>query len=246
MDWVHLQQDLSWSLQLCPDLFQPIGSPETLNVYERDLTTNIQQVVDRHVQFKQICEFSKSWCTDEIRELRQRQNRLRRRWARTGHEEDRITFLQGRRQLRNAIIEAKKKAWRDFCSETGRDDHWRIYWWVVRPQGPAQVEDLDDGNDRITSDEGKATKLAATFFPSLPAGASAHHTRITKKWSNEKGTSHCEVPPIRETELLRTVQRMRRTAAPGLDEISGTLLKHCIFILLPFLLQLFNASLSLG
>ena len=39
---------------------------------------------------------------------------------------------------------------------------------------------------------------------------------------------------------------MRWTAAPGLDETSGTLLKNCIFILLQFLLQLFNASLTLG
>ena len=133
VDWVHLQQDLHSSLQLCPDLFRNIDSPETLNVYERALTANIQQVVDRHVHFKQICEFSKSWWTAEIRELRQRQNRLRRRWARSGHEEDRIAFLQGRRQLRNAIIKAKKKAWQDFCSETGRDDHWRLYGRVVRP-----------------------------------------------------------------------------------------------------------------
>ena len=39
---------------------------------------------------------------------------------------------------------------------------------------------------------------------------------------------------------------MRRKAVPGLDEISGTLLQNCVFILLPFLLQLFNASLFLG
>ena len=123
VNWLHLQQDLHSSLQLCPDLFRLIDSLATLNVYERALTANIQRVVDRHVQFKQICEFSKSWWTAEIRELCQCQNRLRRRWARTGHEVDRIAFLQGRRQLRNAIIQAKKKAWQDFCSEIGRDDH---------------------------------------------------------------------------------------------------------------------------
>ena len=123
VNWLHLQQDLHSSLQLCSDLFRLIDSPATLNVYERALTANIQRVVDTHVQFKQICELSKSWWIAEIRELRQRQNRLRRRWARTGHEEDRIAFLQGRHQLRNAIIQAKKKAWQDFCSEIGRDDH---------------------------------------------------------------------------------------------------------------------------
>ena len=133
VDWVHLQQDLHSSLQLCPDLFRNIDSSETLNVYERALTTNIQQVVDRHVHFKQICEFSKSWWTAEIRELCQRQNRLQRRWAHSGHEEDRIAFLQGSRRLRNAIIKARKKACQDFCSETGWDDHWRLYRRVVRP-----------------------------------------------------------------------------------------------------------------
>ena len=81
VDWFHLQQDLHSSLQLCTDLFRPIDSPETLSVYERALTTNIQQAVDRHVHFKQICEFSKSWWTAEIRELRQRENKLRRIWA---------------------------------------------------------------------------------------------------------------------------------------------------------------------
>ena len=43
VDWVHLQQDLHSSLQLCPNLFRNIDSPETLNVYERALTTNIHR-----------------------------------------------------------------------------------------------------------------------------------------------------------------------------------------------------------
>ena len=95
--------------------------------------------------------------------------------------------------------------------------------------------DLVNGDERITSDKGKAEMLAATFFPSLPPGERAKHNRITRKWRAETGTFPSEVPPIRETKILRTVQRMRRAAAPGLDEISGTLLKICIFILLPFL-----------
>ena len=119
---------------------------------------------------------------------------------------------------------------------------------MVRPQGPTQVEDLDNSTDRITSDEGKAAMLADTFFPSLPPSDIAQHLRITRKWSTEPGTSPSEVPPIQQTELLWTIQRIRRMAAPGLYEIFGTLLKNCIFIiiLLPFLLQLFNASLTLG
>ena len=112
--------------------------------------------------------------------------------------------------------------------------------------GPVQGGNLEKGNDRITSDEGKAATLADAFFPSLPPSDSAQHRRITRKWSTKPGASANEVPPIQQTELLQTIQRMRKTAAPGLDEISGTLLKNCIFILLPVLLQLFNASLTLG
>ena len=163
MDWFHLQQDLHSSLQLCTDLFRPMDSPETLSVYERVLTTNPQQVVNRHVHFKQICEFSKSGgqlisvSYDSVR---------------TNFEEDgpvlatRKTVLYFCREDVNfamQIIKGKKKAWQDICSETGRDGHWHLYRQVVRPQGPVQVEDLDNGNDRITSDEGKAEMLAATF-----------------------------------------------------------------------------------
>ena len=107
---------------------------------------------------------------------------------------------------------------------------------MVSPPGPVQIEALENGNGRIASDEGKAEMLVETFFPSLPTGDNAQHLCITRKWSTKKGTSPSEVPPIQQTELLRAIQRMRRTADPGLDEISGKLFTNCIFILLPFLL----------
>ena len=80
--------------------------------------------------------------------------------------------------------------------EIGRDDYWRLYRRVVRPQGPTQVEDLDNGTDRITSDEGKAAMLADAFFSSLSSSDSAQHLRIMRKWSTEPRTSPSEVPPI--------------------------------------------------
>ena len=52
--------------------------------------------------------------------------------------------------------------------------------------------------------------------------------------------------PIKESEISRTLAKLKLNKSPGLDNISNNMLKHGQSILLPSLKTIFNACLSSG
>ena len=159
VNWAHFQAELMARLHGYSELIEVPDSISAVDDFERCLTSNIQTVIDHQIPMKRICDFSRSWWTPEIRSLRKRQNSLCRHWHKSGCEQDRVAFLKGRRRLRAAIVEAKKSAWQKFCEQHNQGDHWHLYHEVVRSGGSGQVEDLQVGCQRITSDSGKTQAL---------------------------------------------------------------------------------------
>ena len=115
MNWAHFQAELMARLHGYSELTEVPDSISAVDDFERCLTSNIQTVIDHQVPMKRICDFSRSWWTPEIENLRKRQNWLCHRWRKSGCEQDRVAFLKGQRRLHAAIIEAKKSAWQKFC-----------------------------------------------------------------------------------------------------------------------------------
>ena len=117
---------------------------------------------------------------------------------------------------------------------------------MVRPRGSGQVEDLQVGSQRITSDSGKTQALSTAFFPKLQENLDSQQQAVADSWNEPDAMcAGCHVP-VYPNEIIGTIKNLRSKAAPGLDGISGLVLKYCLFILLPFLLRLYNGSLQLG
>ena len=69
---------------------------------------------------------------------------------------------------------------------------------------------------------------------------------VADSWNEpEAMCAGCHVP-VYPNEIIGTIKNLRSKAASGLDGISCLVLKYCLFILLPFLLRLYNGSLQLG
>jgi hypothetical protein len=74
-----------------------------------------------------------------------------------------------------------------------------------------------------------------------------NYTRISKLSKLENSTNFNELDfSIKESEISRTLAKLKLTKYPGLDNISNNMLKNGQSILLPSLKQIFNACLSSG
>ena len=72
--WAHFHAELMARLHGYSELTEVPDSISAVDDFERCLTSNIQTVIDHQVPMKRICDFSRSWWTPEIKNLRKRQN----------------------------------------------------------------------------------------------------------------------------------------------------------------------------
>ena len=244
VDWNSFNSSLRKNLEGAACLHREPESKADLEAQVAALVSCISAVIRDEVPMRRVCDFSRSWWTPEIDELRKSQTRLYRRWRKFREQSDRIAFLRGRRRLRNAIIESKKRAWRELCSNVENGDHWGMFRRLVRPSGPATVEDLTNDGQRLTSDSDKARALASAFFPRLPPDPDGSAAEDFDEPDDvpEPISQHV---PVTRSEVIRAIRHSRAAAAPGSDEISCWLLKKCLFTLLPFLQRVFDGSLRL-
>ena len=244
VDWNCFNSALWEKLEGAACLHTEPDSTADLEAQVAAFTACISAVIRDQVPMRRICDFSRSWWTPEIDALRKSQTRLHRRWRRFRMESDRIAFLRGRRQLRNAIIESKKRAWQELCSNVENGDHWGMFRRLVRPSGPVTVEDLRIDGQCLTSDSDKARALASVFFPRLPPDPDEGAVEDL----DEAVDAPEPIPqhiPVTRSEVIRAIRHSRAAAAAGSDEISCWVLKKCLLTLLPFLQRLFDGSLRL-
>ena len=96
------------------------------------------------------------------------------------------------------------------------------------------------------TDVGKAEALAGVFFPQLPTQRTAEKQEIDDSWSTYRPPGFSERIGFSSSEVIRAIRRQRPGAAPGRDGISLMLFRKCLFMLLPWLVQLFSACLQCG
>ena len=105
------------------------------------------------------------------------------------------------------------------------------------------MEELQVGSQRITSDSGKIQALSTAFFLKFQGNLDSQKQAVADSWNEPDAICiGCHVP-VYPNEIIGTIKNLRSKAAPGLDGISGLILRYCVFILLPFLWRLYNGSL---
>ena len=113
-----------------------------METYADTLSSALMSTATAHVPLKRVGPASHPWWTPELTALRAAHLRARRRWKRSGADADCRAANDCKRALRNAIIVAKRRSWKQFCEETLQTDLWSSFRKVTRPRSRLSVQPL--------------------------------------------------------------------------------------------------------
>ena len=229
-----------------PPLMMP-QTPEEVDQMVAHLTESLQGTIHECVPVKRICFYSRKGWTPQATVLHKLMIDRRRRWTRFQRISDRERYLQARSHFRHCLAKGRRAAWRELCSSTSSANFWTLYKKATRERGSRNVEELHFQQQIATTDLEKATMLSRVFFPPLPPADPSHHDEVTDfSWSTHRPPGLPESELVSTAELVRVIRRLRVATAPGLDGISVLCLRKCMMTLLPWILSLCNASLTLA
>ena len=247
VDWGTFRITLQDTLEHNFHSSRMLDSPQSIVDFVADLTSALQEVIDVHVPKKRVCRLSHAWWSPHLASLRAEHLRARRHWKRTNNHQDKRHANACKRALQRAIIEAKRNSWRHFCETTSPLDMWSTLQKVSRPFLPPSCGVLQHDGVRYHADDDQARLFAAQFFPPNDH----RHTDFHQKIESEVSAIFDHPPSfffqsVTSQEIHTAIHSSGPWKASGIDRITNICLQKCEDLLMPFLTQLFNASLRLG
>ncbi|CAB0007882.1 unnamed protein product [Nesidiocoris tenuis] len=176
------------------------------------------------------------WWTEEIARLRQACRLSRRRALRAAarrgqhHEvavEQQGAYREARRQLRRAINVSKRACWEKVVADVDAD-LWGLGYKIVNRKLCQYVGEAP-------MDEGAASRIVDTLFPSHPA-----------RVDTERHLEADSIPLFTREELEKAIMSLKSGKAPGPDGIPVEVLKIAVKVRPELLLTTFNACLTAG
>lgn len=156
----------------------------------------------------------------------------------TSHE----TFKMINRNFAKAIEKAKADHWKEWMEHISGDDLWNIHRYMkVDPTdyGCHHIPNLRNPNGTFTTTNAdKASSLANMFFPpECPQDQNKHHF----KEHNPPRANNSKFPTFSPQHIINTLAKLNPFKAPGPSGISNTILKHCNYIIVPLLSNIYSA-----
>ena len=243
VDWTQFRRCLATHMTILTTL--PMETSFQLDAAVDRFTITLQQMVQDHVPWMRVCQFSRNWWTPKIKLLRTEMKRAARRWQKRRSHHCRTEYHRLRRLLRDEIRRGKRANWRAWCASFTSADPWKLLR-VVKPKEKNHVEDLRVSDGWIRDDQSKAMTLAEIFFPRLPDADPHLHSIIDHTWDTARPPGLLPTPVVSTKEIRNQCYRMRAKAATGMDDLSILVMKRCFRELIPFFRRVCNASLTLG
>lgn len=221
----------------------PIDQIELVNVDVHTLTNMFTEcVVDAASFMIRSCvrrgRCRAPWFDGECRKLRKTVKRLLRKYRRTVLEKDRLLFAAHRNQLKS-LVRNKKSQHREasaaaLCKNV-QDS--RLFWSQVRQISYRHVP-------RGTISRNVWFEHFVSIFRSMDCDAkSGNWTTETSNTGMEQHMLNCD---ISGEEIVQALASLKCGKAPGLDQISGEMLKCSAQVTLPLLTTMFNAIFTQG
>ena len=252
LDWRHVpwdsfRQSLQSELHSHFPSLPKISSTSDLDLNVTTLTTAFQTTIQAHVPVKHVSTASHPWWSPHLSSLRHDHLHARRRWKRTRTPEDRRALNISKRALRNAIIDAKRHSWRQFCENTSPTDIWKSFKKVSRLSPSRTIQPLIHEGVQHFSAADQAEVFADRFFTPIMTPLTPFHHRIQSDVETLLSEFHT-IPshPITQPEIRQAISKSGPWKAPGRDGVPYICFKQCISLVLPILQHLFTASLRLG
>ena len=195
MDWRHTQWDsfrdtLQQTLHHQFPVFPALTNASSLTAFADTLSSVLASTITAHVPLKHVGPTSHPWWTPELTTLRSAHLRARRRWKRSGADDDRRHANVCKRALRSAVIAAKRSSWKRFCEETSVADMWSSFRKVTHRRTSQCVQPLVSDGVQFFGADDQANLLADRFFPSSIGQKTDFHRLVTSEVA-----AHFSVPP---------------------------------------------------
>lgn len=247
VDWSAFRTSLQDNLQHHFPAPRILDSPQSVTDFAADLTSTLHEAIAIHVPKKRVCCRSHAWWSPHLAFLRAEHLRARRRWKRTLTHQDKRRANACKRTLQSAIIEAKRNSWRQFCETTSPSTMWSTFQKVSRPFFTHACGALQQDGVLYNDDDDQARLLVTQFFPKDAHANNTFHHQIESEISELlTGAPPSSFQPVASQEIHTAIHSAGPWKAPGIDKVTYICLQKCEDLLLPFLSQLFTASLCLG
>lgn len=192
------------------------------------------------------------WWTQECTEAIQARNRAFRVLRRTLTTEKVLEYQRTRAVARKVIKDAKKKCWRNYCSQIGEEVQVQEVWGMIKKMmGVAKSKKMSilvEGDRVASSNKEKAEMMKNAFVKAhsstnLGAEWAAHRQTLMRQWGDvcEKRTEF-ESPLDAEITLFELKSALTSTAqtSPGQDGVCYVMLKHVSDVVLKKVVEVYN------
>ena len=224
---------------------EPIESRQQLDEVVAELTTRVQEVIDRHVPMTRPSPYAKRWFTPELKVQQVEVNKARRTWQErcASHGRTDPTAMQlftdmhsKRRQWTRTIEKAKASHWREFLDKASSRTVWKATPYLKRQDNYACIPALRVGDDDYVDNAGKAQALLECFFP----------TTVQPMPEMVVAPEEISWEPITEQEVAGALNRAKKNTAPGQDGLPTLVWRELWPFVSTRITQIFSASVSLG
>ncbi|KAJ4441977.1 hypothetical protein ANN_11841 [Periplaneta americana] len=148
------------------------------------------------------------------------------------------------RATRGSHVEAKTKAWKEFCSSQSPQNPWGIIYKMCR-----KPENFNRSLNTIQTDNGftsntyeTASVLINKFFPDDSIDTDMHkRTRLESELSPDTE----DEPQFTAEEVERAIKKLNDKKAPGIDAISANIIKNIHTSCADLFVSIFNKCMSL-
>ena len=204
----------------------------------------IQEGIEGSTPWLRPSQYSKPGFSSICKTAQMECKRLKRRFRRSGSDEDREEYSRARNYKSNLIKREQRKGFRDFVTRICESPEamWKGTKWSrdPRPRQATLPPIKDPQNGTWEQDPaGKADLLMKAFFP--PPVTADLSDIPSMKYPPPRS-----IGPITREEIRRVIARAPVKKAPGKDEIPNVIWWILYRSIAPILLVLFNWSLSLG
>lgn len=216
---------------------------ESMSVNEKVDCLNkwVTEVSDRRLKrLKKVNPGGVVWFTDEIRRQRAAVGRLRSKFQRARRQGlDETPYLlryrEAYRSYKNNLKEAKNAHWRAFVTDEGNLDPWgKVYKLCRGKRGGYDVNSMKVGDIHTINWDDSVTLLLGEFFPSSPDEAPV------------LAQPEVQRDPLTRSEVNWAVYRGAQKKAPGLDGITGEIMRAIWAALPRHILSLYEQCLREG
>ena len=166
-DWELFNKTLLERLRGYDTYWKELTGSEDIDQTVKDVTQAFQDTIKELVPEKKICQFSKPWFNEDVKEKWRKMRKAKKLLLRSS--KDKETFMTCRAEFQATVKIAKETSFRDFCSSFKNEDMWTKFNRLNPRKKSSDVPKLRWGEGWALSSEDKANVLNKRFFPSQQA-----------------------------------------------------------------------------